>query len=183
MVFLQQPNVIWLDNFSKTLARQHPTVERGVWTPMLWTVSGVKRLHRSVQVKMDLVYDGAGVQSAMPPTLVGDYEELVAHISSQMSTDSMYDTALCVEHNVSRVPPKLPDDAWIDQVDIDRMSESVDGLSRFHPMEISKHNIGSNEGLMLVLKELDAMLAPGRYAVVVADINVYMRILKVLSSW
>ena len=57
------------------------------------------------------VYDGAGVQSAMPPSLVGDYEELVAHISSQMSKDSMYDTALCVEHNVSRVPPKLPDDA------------------------------------------------------------------------
>ena len=114
-VILQQPNVIWIDNFSKTLARQHPTVERGVWTPMLWTVYAVKRLHPSVRVQMDLVYDGAEVRSAMPPTLIGDYEELVAHISSQMSTVSMYDTALCVEHNVSRVPPKLPDDAWLDE--------------------------------------------------------------------
>ena len=92
-----------------------------------------------------------------------------------MSVNSMYDEALCVAHNVSRVPPKLPVASWAHQVDIDRMSESVDGLHRFHPIEVN----GSNEGLMLVIKDLQLMLAPGKYAVVVADVNVYMRILKV----
>lgn len=180
-VINEQPNVIWLDNFSKTLARQHPTVERGVWTPMLWTVAAVKRLHPSVRVSMDLVYDGEDVHSAMPLTIVGDPDELHAHITSQMTVSSMYDEAMCVIHNVRRVPPKLPSDSWAHQVDIDRMSESVDGLHRFHPIEVNKHNIGANEGLMLVLKDLELMLAPGRYAVVVADVNVYMRILKVSS--
>ena len=76
-----------------------------------------------------------------------------------MTVSSMYE-ALCVAHNVSRVPPKLPVASWAHQVDIDRMSESVDGLHRFHPNEVNKHNIGSNEGLMLVIKDLQLMLAP-----------------------
>ena len=89
---------------------------------------------------------------------------------------------LCVAHNVRRVPPKLTDDVWISQEDRDRVADSVDGLSRFHPLEISKHNVGSNEGLMRVVIAIEAMLSLDRYAVIVVDINIYMRLLKVRSS-
>ena len=99
-----------------------------------------------------------------------------------MSTESTYHTSLCVAHNVRRVPPKLTDDVWISQEDRDRVADSVDGLSRFHPLEISKHNVGSNEGLMRVVLSIDAMVSPDRYAVIVVDINIYMRLLKVRCS-
>ena len=59
------------------------------------------------------------------------------------------------------------------------MADSVDGLSRFYPLEITKYNIGANEGLMRIINHIDAMLAPNRYAVIVVDINIYMRLLKV----
>ena len=48
-IVAQQPCVIWIDNFSKTLARQHPTVDRGVYTPMLWTVSAIKTIQKESQ--------------------------------------------------------------------------------------------------------------------------------------
>ena len=176
---LTAPCVVWLDNFSKTLARQHPTVERGVYTPMLWTVSAVKTLHASVARSTELVFDDDGVISAMPPTLLGDHANLTEYLTIRMSSESMFDTALCVAHSIKRVPPKLPDDAWVSQEDRERVADSVDGLTRFHPLEILQHNIGSNEGLMRVIRHMDTILAPDRYAVIVVDINIYMRLLKV----
>ena len=173
------PCVIWLDNFSKTLARQHPTVERGVYTPMLWTVAAIKTLHASVRSDTELVFNEEGLISAMPSTLLGDHANLLEYFTSRMNSESMFDTALCIAHNIKRVPPKLPDEAWVSQEDRERVADSVDGLTRFHPLGILKHNIGSNEGLMRVIKYIDAILAPDRYAVIVVDINIYMRLLKV----
>jgi hypothetical protein len=163
------------------MARQHPTVERGVWTPMLWTVAAVKRIHPSVVVRMDLSYTPEGVVGAMPHSLLGDHNDLHRYITTKMTSSSVYADSMCVTYNVTRVPPKLPNDSWVYPDDLARMAESVDGLSRFHPLQISEHNIGANEGLMLVIKQLQAQMAPGRYAVVVVDINVYMRLLKVRS--
>lgn len=175
----QQPCVIWLDNFSKTLARQHPTVERGVYTPMLWTVAATKTFHSSVNISTEHVMVEDVIIPAMPPSLLGAHMVLREYLITRMSTESVFDAALCVAHTVTRVPPKLHDDAWVSREDHDRMADSVDGLSRFYPLEISKYNIGANEGLMRIIKHIDAILAPDRYAVIVVDINIYMRLLKV----
>lgn len=146
---------------------------------MLWTVSAVKTLHPTVNARTEFVFTDNTIVSAMPPSLLGQHQQLADYITSNMSPDSVFADALCFTHTITRVPPKLPDDAWVEQEDQERMAESVDGLSRFHPLDINKNNIGSNEGLIKVIRHLDTILAPDRYAVVVADINIYMRLLKV----
>ena len=62
------------------------------------------------------------------------------------------------------------------------LKESRDGLIHFHPWRMSPLNVGSNRGLLKLLKEIDdgiACDAPIRF--LVADCNIFVRIMKVRS--
>ena len=65
----------------------------------------------------------------------------------------------------------------------DILGQSRDGLRNFHPLEVSPQNIGSNRGLLLVLKSMsDARRDTGKFEFLCADCNIFMRIVKVIHS-
>ena len=60
----QTSHTVWIDNFSKHMAHQIPTLEKGTWKQMLWTGRAFRRTR--VQVDMSLKYDGDTVVPATP---------------------------------------------------------------------------------------------------------------------
>ena len=81
---------------------------------------------------------------------------------------------------VNTIPPKpvVPRNHELYTV----LKESRDGLIHFYPWRMSPLNVGSNRGLLKLLKEIDdgiACDAPIRF--LVADCNIFVRIMKVRS--
>ena len=59
--------VIWIDNFSKNVARQRPTISKDVFTSMMWTGVAVK-LYDGTALSRELVSVNGEQITAMPPT-------------------------------------------------------------------------------------------------------------------
>ena len=81
---------------------------------------------------------------------------------------------------VNNIPLKpIPDPKYLPEL-CDVLLDSKDGLNDFHPLDILPHNIGSNRGLMLVLKQINSD-DTDRMEMLVADCNIFMRVMKVLA--
>ena len=112
----------------------------------------------------------------------------MTQIITRMSSSqwSYFQSSYVVTMNVNQVPLK-PRVSWVEHPDLHRiLSESRDGLTNFFPLKIEKHNIGSNRGLLTILKDLSierkASLQAGdtdNIRVVCVDCNIFMRVLKV----
>lgn len=83
-------------------------------------------------------------------------------------------------HNVNTLPVKPRVSRRVDAKLHAVLAESRDGLRNFDPLEVSPQNIGSNRGLLLVLKQMsDARVDNGKFEFLCADCNIFMRIIKV----
>ena len=74
--------MLMLDNFSKLQARQNPSIERGVFSQMLWTGFAVKNFRPPRLVSpLRFVYTPQHrLVPAMPPTIVGTLDETLHDI-------------------------------------------------------------------------------------------------------
>ena len=64
------------------------------------------------------------------------------------------------------------------------LRESRDGMRHFFPLGMHPENIGSNRGLLLLLKDLfGQQVRPGHYSFLSVDCNIFMRMLKVLPCF
>ena len=62
------------------------------------------------------------------------------------------------------------------------LREFRDGMRHFFPLGMHPENIGSNCGLLLLLKDLfGQQVRPGHYSFLSVDCNILMRMLKVLA--
>ena len=181
---MKTPHVLWLDNFSKSYAVAMQTISNGAFRNCQWTGLGVKKyIGRAVDLRLHLSTTG------MPDNMFSrGLNTRMTQIITRMSSSqwSYFQSSYVVTMNVNQVPLK-PRVSWVEHPDLHRiLSESRDGLTNFFPLKIEKHNIGSNRGLLTILKDLSierkASLQAGdtdNIRVVCVDCNIFMRVLKV----
>jgi hypothetical protein len=178
---------VWFDNFSKIISHRTPKLLRGAWSGCLWTGVAIVKFFAAEgsTVNMEFVYNEGELVWAMPPRLASEQMMVLGKvIIVSKKTKERFDTSLCCEMKVNCVPlkPKAPPgDVRLAKL----LAQSRDGCGNFYPESILAPNIGSNLGLMAILKgfcdERDIYTAagPGRYYMINCDINIYNRILRV----
>lgn len=96
-----------------------------------------------------------------------------------------YDQCLSTRYEVNNVPLK-PDPAKVEEKYQDILAESRDGMANFFPKKIVPINIGSNAGLIEVVRnvwnEHKASANAHHYKFIVADTNIFWRSIKVISN-
>ena len=181
---LEGPHFLWWDNFSKNIARYCPSLHKGVYTSCLWTGSAVFACpdfdtidHR---VKRD---EDDNVIPAMPDNLMEHRESVMRGLKQVFGQGrSRYSESLAYKHQVNVVPLKILAEA--DQ----KNQHGSDGHSMnvVFPEKIMPKNIGSNVGLIALLKEEvhdQHGMGTGEckhYVNMNVDENIFYRILKVL---
>ena len=178
-----QPNVIWLDNFSKIYASGFQTADSGARRDCLWSGIGM-RLFQGNNVDI-AIRDGV---DAMPDELFS--ENLVSSLEQTMQTVdadswSLFNDSWVNIYDVRNVPLK-PD---VDQVApqyVDALNESRDGMQSFYPLKIVPHNIGSNSGLVKIVAGVWEQHTNGpnmfNYQYVNTDCNIFWRMCRVRNS-
>lgn len=179
---LDGPHVLWIDNFSKFFARSVPTMEKSVFSTCLWT--GVS-LFGCTDTKLSdtvVVDSNDCVVPAMPPDILM-YQPSVS-IALQYFLDKgyrQYDGSLVVQYDVRNIPLK------IDTKRFPNMQPIVDSYSfdNVRPVDLLDINIGSNRGLIAVLrglyedKKMGSEMDCQRYTTLNVDENIFWRVLKV----
>lgn len=181
-VIMQRPHVLWLDNFSKMYAVAVQNIASGSYSSCLWTGHGVHQ-YEGPAVNLSLDIGGA---RGVPYPLCSDtrVNRLQAAMRCIDGVDKYHMSSICHRYGVNRIPlkPVVPEQE--DPVLHHKLQQSQDGMRLFHPHVISDINIGSNEGLLSILKtmagEHDALPhAQRRIRILSVDCNIYWRILKV----
>ena len=172
--------VMWVDNFSKCHAVALQGIASGAFRDCNWTGQAIK------------VYQGADVSvdidrlPAMPDHIFeAETMSLVQQTNKEFCKQGWKYLAesMVQRFNVNTIPVKpVVDPLSFPDVHV-ILSESRDGLRNFHPMAILPQNIGSNRGLMLILKHIsDSRSNPSCYQFLCADCNIFMRIMKVTRN-
>jgi hypothetical protein len=177
---------LWLDNFSKLRALQIPNLEMGAWQSCLWTGRAF-RLSR-VDVDMTVRHDAKNeVLPAMPDDIFEMYpatKNQFLHVTyTQPDCPTLYSTSLTTTLKVNNVPLK-PLAVSLRRADHKAaVEESHDGLSTCYPEGICTLNIGSNRGLIRLLRnhhDTFCVEQKGqRYTSLNVDNNIFDRVIKV----
>ena len=181
---------IWIDNFAKIIAHRTPMLTRGSWAQCLWTGMAYQKFEPSPSarraISTRLRYDNEGnLVPAMPVNVLLQQKIMLIEFDNVCGEPlAMSDTALVTQYAVTSNPLK-PFVGTSNPALQERLNESLDGLKNFFPAKLLPFNIGSNRGLLHVLRliheENDLLTAegPGRYLVINCDSNIFNRILKV----
>jgi hypothetical protein len=188
--------VTWIDNFSKQYHLNVPSFRRGEYANSLWTGVGHHLPMFDVPHALDLLINASGdIEDAMPPDLFD--EGLVEHTLNWLAQlnrpgeeHNMFDSSVYRALDIQSVPIKIRLDLVPDPNDpllanYDPRSVSLDN---FIPASIDPWNVGSNDGLAMVVKrELDAVMvdgecSPTKYRMIFADVNIFERLLKVCTK-
>ena len=173
----EQPHTIWFDNFSKSYANAMPTLEAGARTGCLWTGQG---LHNYVGPAIDTrknTYPGMPA-SLFAPSMISRLKSSMQAVDSEKYR--YFSRSLCKKYNVNRVPLK-PSVSYLDNPRLyEVLSESRDGMVHFHPSAIIDENIGSNRGLMNILRNFQTERQNSeQLSFMTVDCNIFKRVLKV----
>lgn len=176
-----QATVQWVDNFSKCYAVAMQGADSGAFNGCQWTGTG---FHVYVGPIVDTSVGGL---PGMPDVWLDD-KTLNLHKSRSRSICGhkwlYFDMSLVKQFVVNNVPLKPVVDAKDDPELHKVLSESRDGLKNFHASDILPRNVGSNRGLLLILKDLSDRRRPTdtKLHFLTADCNIFMRMLKVNSQ-
>ena len=180
--------VVWIDNFSKNMARQIPRLGKDVFTSMMWTGLALK-LYDGPELSRGLVEDDGQVVPAMPPSHAPPKDDFVRFVSASIHVDCAnpvpmrYSQSLVRRYNVNSIPPKADHTQDLDLDLTKRLTVSRDGLHRTLPWDIWQHNIGANTGLLDVIKQymtITNLETSTQYHVWLVDLNIYSRVYKVI---
>ena len=174
---------IWVDNFSKFMARSVPTLNSSVYSSCLWT--GMAAFSCDTQFDTTIAHDVEGnTVPAMPDDLFQYAPTVKAAIHWTVNNSrTYYDQSIVKRYDVRNVPPKIDTKRWPTMrstIDVPHNSTRI-----VHPVKLLDYNIGSNNGLLDVLKEIYDQFDMGtddceNYVFINVDENIYWRILKVL---
>ena len=119
----------------------------------------------------------------MPPEMFS-YADIsgVTDLVKKATSSYNYESSVSVKWNIRSTPPK-PDLKKLNAGQIARAMNQSQFMNRFLPVRVQEFNIGSNAGLSRYLKMLqDTICAPpldSRYHVLMVDVNIFERCLKV----
>ena len=171
---------MWLDNFSKFYAVAVQGLGTGAAAECLWTARG---LHRYVgpAVATDLLPGVRGMPTSLfAGSVVSLFKQKMA--VADAVPEAFLKDSICFRHNVRQVPLKPEVDAKADPALAAVLRESRDGMRNFFPLGMLPENIGSNRGLLLLLKDLFGVQPKaGHYSFLSVDCNIYLRMLMVVA--
>jgi hypothetical protein len=153
-----------------------------------WMGSAIRLPREGIDLGSCDLHLVAGVDAFPDDVLSTDFQSKIDGLLQEFTTRGRIDrfvrTNWTALHRVTRIPVK----AFVDPVRYPRIharnTDGSTGLANFFPEEVNVHNIGSNHGLLSKLRgAFDAhnALPPEDqvYQIIVADSNIFQRILKV----
>lgn len=177
--------ILWIDNYSKFLARSIPTSLKGVFSSCLWT--GAAAFHcnnKEVTFDMNVKYNNGDVIPAMPQNILQHSAEVLAGVNNVLRTcRNYYDRSVVKKYDVRNVPPKVDVKRFPHLTEI--VNDPNNSTSSVCPIELININIGSNEGLLRIIRNLydkagmDSDATCSKYNLMNVDENIYWRIMKV----
>ena len=179
------PHVAWWDNFSKFRAFSIPTLVKDVFASCLWTGITINE-YTGPPVDTSVVYkDGEVVVPAMPATILETRDSVCYNMSQAYDSCSFFfSRSLVKRYGVHSVPLKIDTKEFPDLKDV--IESDKNNMTFIHPDKLMKLNIGSNAGLIRILREYQTehkMHLEGgcaEYKCLNVDENIFWRILKVL---
>jgi hypothetical protein len=175
-----------MDNFSKFLAREVPTTGNDIYSTCLWTgvavFAAVDRHNQALNMHIKHLPDG-GVHPAMPKNLFTHSHRVVAGLKMILAVSrEYYDKSLVLKYDVRSIPLKVNTKVF------PRMAATVEHKRNttaiVYPVKLIDQNIGSNQGLVTLLRQL--MVEQGmhdgsctHYEILNVDENIYWRTMKV----
>ena len=189
-----KPHSLWIDNFSKITKWQIPSAEKDLFVSMLWTGYALRAYPFEIDMtfKKDPLFNE--VIPAMPLSPLVYVNKVLQNIKrfvyNRPNPSRRYGTSLSVQWSVNNVP--VAPDKNNDRIP-SRFKEAIganrDNLRNLYPEKITSENIGSNDGLGRIMKELQEERnwrktgndenACKEYSVITADCNIFDRIVKV----
>jgi hypothetical protein len=182
-------HTIWWDNFSKVRPLQIPDLDVGSWQNCNW--SGIAFRKARKEVDMDLMIDPqtGGIIPAMPnnPFIYVENLKTIFKNVNQASHEAMFlfDSSKVQNWAVNVVPLKPDPDNMEDGPWRDAVVECNGKLDNLFTDRILDINIGSNEGLLTIMrshyvaKGQDQVDVCQQYSAINVDIDIHNRILKV----
>ena len=197
-----RPYVEWWDNFNANYRRKFANIEKVCFTMCNWTGTAVRPYKGARPISMELHRDvNQNIVPIMPPDLFlsSSMKEVCKLIVNNTMTFNLqqrsseynknppplYDTSLMVIWKADRVPLKPDtDNINLPQRYKDAIRANPNSLGNFYPTGIQPENIGSNLGLLKIVKQfsIDKGIQTEtctRYHVVTADMNIHRRIIQV----
>lgn len=183
---LQGNHVLWYDNFSKFRKHTVPTIRKDVFSQCLWTGVTVNS-YQGPYVNPNIRYDRQNkIIPAMPDDIFVYKDSVTKGIMTLYDEGSdFFNCSLVKKFEVNNIPLK------IDTAKYPAMGSTINSeantLKHIHPWKLIEKNIGSNNGLISILRDLqiehgmneDGCRQPSKYIVMNVDENIYERILKV----
>jgi hypothetical protein len=179
-------HTIWLDNFSKIRAMQIPDLDIGSWQDCNWTGRAyrVSRVDVDTSARLNAALE---IEPAMPnniwsfmPALKDNF---LLHNVPQADCPRLYDTSLTTRMGVNNVPLKPRESKCAKEEHKKAVNEGHDGLTTCFPDGIILINIGSNKGLLRLLRFHYQSICvhdnAARYSALNVDANIFDRCLKV----
>lgn len=160
----------WADNYSHSIFRNIPTVSSTMYSHKMWT--SLVLLRTSSKVDLDI---GGRYKECLPRDIrgllpgAGNLKDMIKDLHVRRD---LYET-LVYKYNVSWTPIR-PTREYI----------SNERLSRLLPVDVLRSNVGSQEGLLEVLKYIIAKFGQRKdkmYTVGTVDTNIYWRLIKVIT--
>ena len=180
--------VQWWDNFSKFQARQVPTIKKDIFASCLWTGVTVNE-YTGPDVDVSVRRDSNGeVIPAMPSNLFAHQDMMLQGIREIYDEGrTYYNKSLVKRYDIVNVPLK------VDTKKFPNLANSMNSVKNttkhINPFKLIKHNIGSNLGLVTIMREyqednkmhLNDFVE--NYSTVNTDENIFYRGLKVLGCF
>ena len=182
---LNQPNVMWFDNFSKFRAHSIPTIQKDIFSECLWTGITINEyVGPPVDCKVQFDDDNQ-IVDAMPSDLFCCKDVVHSRIMATHDQGlTQFNESLVNTYEVNNIPMKIDGKRFPEMKAA--MESTKNSTSHIHPFKLVKKNIGSNVGLLNILFELQTEYnldsernPPTKYLVLNLDENIYYRVLKV----
>ena len=182
---LQRPHVLWADNFSKFIAHSIPTTTKDVFASCLWTgMAAFSTDNEQLDMSIKYSVDGSIVPAMPNDPLVGRNTVVKGIRYILESSRNYFDQSLVKKFDVRCIPLKInsklfPNLAYL--VDNARNTTQI-----VHPVKLLEINIGSNHGLLTILRQIyeeEGMHTDtcANYKILNTDENIYWRTMKVKS--
>jgi hypothetical protein len=182
-------HTLWLDNFSKIRAMQFPDLELGAWQDCCWTGYAVRESRVDVDMSIRTDNETKEIEPAMPHHIYDMYPTLkqtfLQHNTNTAECPMRYSSSLTTLLVVKNVPLKPSHHKLRKPEHKQAVHEGHDSLDNCFPEGIVATNIGSNKGLLQLMRnhyESVCVANVGqRYSCLNVDANIFDRILKVTT--
>ena len=182
--------MVWIDNYQKKAQFHNVTFARGKWQDNQWTTKCLfmppEHLRETTLELVVLVRDGV-VVPAMPDDFMLHVDKFKANMVLFGSKAKLARHSEAWLKNVNNVPLKPKPSAYPAGTVRTALEANIDGLQNTIPVCITEENIGSNKGFLEVVrreweqhKARCAASGVQKYLVLLADINIFDRLVKVM---